>query len=81
MASPTEQAQYQFRKAHTNFMDVVATLNDQAELIPMELREGLKGLALGMDQLAVGMRATYQLLEKMQTDIEDLKRTQRPGRP
>jgi hypothetical protein len=74
MTSPTRQAQHQFRQAHNNLRNVVAQTNDQAPAIADGLREGLVALTLGMDQLAVGLRATYQLIEKMQADIELLKR-------
>src|SRR6187455_2465956 len=67
MTSPTQQAQNQFRIAQNHLMSVTAQPDDQAPAIPNGVRQGLLGLALGMEQLAVGLRATYQLLEKMQT--------------
>lgn len=78
VASPTQQAQQQFRHAHGMFTQVFSAENSKEHEVADGIREGLKGLALGMDQLAVGLRATYQLLEKMQAEIENLKR-QRPG--
>lgn len=80
MTSPTQQAQMRFDRAHSQLMEIMATPNDQeGAIIAMGLREGLKELSLGMNQLAVGLRAAYQLLEKVQADIDAIKRAQRFG--
>jgi hypothetical protein len=79
VTTPTQQAQHEFRLAHGHFTKVFALDNSAENGVSDGIREGMKELARGMEQLAVGLRATYQLLEKMQADIDNLKRMPRPG--
>jgi hypothetical protein len=65
--------------AHSHFAQVFSLDNSSEHGVSDGIREGMKELARGMEQLAGGLRATYQLLEKMQADIDNLKRMPRPG--
>lgn len=80
MSSPTQNAQVRFDRAHQQLMEVMGIVGDADPGVPMRLREGLKEMARGMGDMAVGLRATYQLIEQLQKEIRELKLAQQRGR-
>jgi hypothetical protein len=58
---PTDQAKFFFSNAANKAIKGVTHTNG---LSPKELADVLHKLAAGMEELAVGLRATYMLLEK-----------------
>jgi hypothetical protein len=58
---PTDQAKFFFSAAANKAIKGVTTTQG---LSPAELADVLHKLAAGMEELAVGLRATYMLLEK-----------------
>jgi hypothetical protein len=60
MARPTEEAQTYFALANRMFGHLVTSQGDMAKL-----GTGLGNLALGLEKLSIGLRATYLELEEI----------------
>jgi len=73
---PTEQAKGNFGLAsvQANFGIVAADKEVFANEYKQRMAMSMKGIADGLENLAIGLRATYMLLEK-------IERQQRTGRP
>lgn len=73
MSSPTQSAQNRFTLALREMEQVWGNDNEQNP-INAAMRDSLKQFMRGMGDMAVGLRATYQLIEQMQKDLQALQR-------
>ncbi|QQS14244.1 MAG: hypothetical protein IPK81_08770 [Rhodospirillales bacterium] len=70
---PTEQAEFNFKRAEEAAMSIVNGLkpkNDPTSTIHYNTSVGITHLARGMGHLAVGLRATYLLLEEVNRKLD-----------
>jgi hypothetical protein len=63
MPRPTAEAEYYFNRAQGAFTRGI--LNTQNDLTATDTFAGLSNIAQGLANLAVGVRATYMLLEEV----------------
>lgn len=67
MARPTENAETFFKSASANANHAIVRINGlpatNENQVQKELLQAIWGLAIGLEHLSVGLRATYILLE------------------
>ncbi len=68
MAKPTELAEYNFRNAQSSFTRGI--LNAGKDLTAADTFAGLQYVCEGLANLAVGVRATYLLLEEVNRKLD-----------
>ena len=68
MDKPTEIAEDAFQFAKRELQNVKTTLHDKDGL-DYHLRSALSNMCWGLENLSIGLRATYILLEQVQRDL------------
>ncbi len=68
MSKPTETAEYNFKSAQSSFTRGI--LNAGSDLNAMDTFAGLQHIADGLVNLAIGLRATYLLLEEVNRKLD-----------
>lgn len=72
MSSPSKTAQYSFSLAKITLQG--AKSNEYADL-NFALKSSLMEISWGLENLAVGLRATYMLIEELQREVRQLKQS------
>lgn len=80
---PTEQAEFQFKQVEQGAMSVVSGLkakNDDISVAFYNSSVAMVHLARGLGSLAIGLRATFQLLEDVNRKLDAQDRKGRSSR-
>ena len=73
MASPTESAEHYFRAAYDRALAAAnhtKDVQDPTGIAVYDIAASLSGISKGLGDLAVGLRATYMLLERLEKKLE-----------
>lgn len=73
MASPTQQAEAFFLQAQ-RVMTGMHPPDDPHSHLDLELQLAIRNMAIGLGHLAMGVRATYILLEEVQKELQQKNR-------
>ena len=74
MTSPTQHAEVLFRTAYDRALGAAAhtqDVQDPTGIAVYDIAASLAGLSKGLGELAVGLRATYMLLERVERKLNE----------
>ena len=75
--SPTQQAEYYFKKAYDAAIAAAnhtRTVQDETGIAVYDLAASLSGLSKGLAEMAIGLRATYMLIERVEQKLDRQRR-------
>jgi len=70
--TPTEYAKLHFRGVQDQVMRISSAKAIDDPEVRMGLAGGIGGLGSGLEEIATGLRATYMLLEQVNTKLDQL---------
>lgn len=73
MAAPTLNAEYYFRKAYDSAVAAAmhtVNVQDETGIAVYDIAASLTGLSKGLTEMAIGLRATYILLERVEKKLD-----------
>jgi hypothetical protein len=74
MGSPTQQAENYFRLAYERAISAAGhtkDVEDDTGIAIYDIAACLSGLAKGFGEMAIGIRATYQMLERLEQKFDE----------
>jgi hypothetical protein len=76
MPGPTQNAEYFFKRAYDSALAAAnhtRNVQDETGIAVYDLASSMSGLSKGLTEMAIGLRATYILLERVEQKL-DLQR-------